>query len=256
MSNKPNSAEAKDEFERMKDPAYDPTDDPKYIRKEFRYGIMDTKATTVASSYAAGKASTLIYDAPISKEGLKCFHLAMSICSPFSCMICNHEALYKYTFHRIYDDHVESNVPMSCLCWVMDMTSIAYLDRDWAQKFEQAGLCSPGFTHCMLCPDGCGKCGTTAIGHGATNGVCCAGGRRIDTPMLPMGCRGGPCLFGFCPVGNEQWICFPFVEKDGLDTFIQKLTDQRAAMVEAHKVVAGKAGLADAPAEGEQSRDA
>lgn len=248
------------ELERMKDPAYDPTDDPTYIRKEFRYGIMDTKSSTIAATYAAGKSSTLVYDAPISKDGLRCFHLTMSICSPMSCMICNHDALAKYTFHRIYDDHVESNIPMSCLCWVMDMTTVSYFDRDWAAKFEQAGPCLPVFTHCMLCPDGCGMCGTTAIGHGATNGVCCAGGRRFASPLVPAGtgaCLGGPCLFGFCPIGNEQWVCFPFVDKDGLDTFIQKLTDQRAAIVEAHKVVAGKVvGVAAAPAEGEQSRDA
>ncbi len=245
----------KDEFDRMTDPTYDPTDDPKYIRKEFRY-TRDVHASNITAGYAAGKASTLIYDAPLDADGLKCFHLCQTLMNPLSCALCNSAALSKYTFHRIYDDHIETNIPTSCLFWIMDNTSVAYFDRDWAQKFEKADICQPVCTHCMICPDGCGMCGATVIGHGTTNGICCAGGRRTGVSCVPgASCSGGPCLLAIGPIGASQWFCFPFIQPGEANTFIEKLTAQREVIATANNIVVGKAGLTSAPDAADQSRE-
>jgi hypothetical protein len=168
--------------------------------------------------------------------------------------MCNSAALSKYTFHRIYDDHIETNIAMSCCCWVMDLTNVYYLDRDFAQNFETAGPCAPVCTHCTPFPDCCGMYGKTVIAHGATNGVCCAGGRRIQ-PDIASCFVGGPLLFGFCPIGNEQWVCFPFIDPESAPTFIDKLATQRAEIAAQHNVVVGGQAVADAPATEVQSRD-
>lgn len=244
--------------ELMKDPAYDPTDncapygDSSYTRIEFTF-VDKTFASTIAATYSKGKSSNFVYEAPIDAQGLKCIHLCATIANPLSCTYCNHDALKKYTFHRIYDDHVETNMASSCLCWVVDNTQVYYLDRDWAQEFEVAGLCTPTFTHCGRAWDCFGLFGASVIGTGATNGVCCPGARRIAVPLCGM--ADGPLFFGFCPIGNKQWVAFCAVDKEKKMEFVDKLNFQRSAIVSQFKVEPGAAGLPKPAAASEQARE-
>lgn len=94
--------------------------------------------------------------------------------------------------------------------------------------------------------------GASVIGTGATNGVCCPGGRRIATPLCGM--ADGPLFFGFCPVGNKQWVAFLAVDREKKSEFVDKLTAQRAAIKSQFNVEAGTAGL-NKVASSEQARE-
>jgi len=254
-------AKTREHLEKMKDPTYDPTDNSypygtrDYVRFEFR-PLTGALNTTIASEYKASKASQLVYDAKLDPAGVKCYHLCITLGHPFSCAICNSDALAKYTFHRIYDDHVESNIPTSCLCWIVDNTRVFYLDRDWAEHAAFAGFCSPICTHNCPFPDCFGKCGSTVIGHG---GVHCGDvGRPIAAwfnmhQLIPT--VGGPCLPACCPLGTDQWVCFPFLDAADKETFRQKLESQRAQIKNQYQFEKGKASsLQKAAADGNQSR--
>ena len=246
-------AAAKARMEKLKDVAYDPYTDPNYVRPEFAL-VADTKASTIASEYKQGKASNLIYEAKLSEKGLDCRFLCNSLGNLASCSYCNRQILKKYAFHRIYDDHVETNIPSSFCCWIVDNTQVFYFDRDWATDFQKAGICTPVCTHCGGGWDCFGLFGSTAIGFGATNGECCPGGRRIGVPITICQNSGGPMLFGCCPIGNAQYAFFAHVDPASVDEFVEKLKAQRAQIKAQHNVEVGKAGLQQVAA-ADQSRE-
>lgn len=250
---------SKEEMMALKDLTSDPSDNrapygtKNYIPPEYRF-VKGVYSTTIAAQYKVGKVSKLIYDVPLSPSGMRCYHLCMTCMNPCSCTLCNSAALQKYSFTRIYDDHVETNVATSCCMWISDNTSVYYLDRDWAQNFELASPCLPAFTHCTPFPDCCGLFGKTVIGHGKIRAICSAGGRPIAAS--PMDCyAGGPlCCFGMLPFGNEQWACFPFVEPEHTEAFIDHLKRQRAEMETKHNIVAGSMPIVNAPETHTQER--
>lgn len=212
-----------------------------FVRTEFGF-ITNVRANNIQRTFKAGKQSTLIYKAKKDKDALKCLHLYMGICAPCTCAICHSKTLTKYTYTHLYDDRIQTNVPGSLCCWIMDNTRVYYLHGDWAQEFETAGICTPCFTHCSF-PNK--NFGAVAIGHGKVNFVMNPGARRLAPPLLrscgcsPQ-CQGGP-FFGECCTFlpcSEDWVCFPFL-KDPED-FISKAKEQRAKITEQYDITPGK----------------
>lgn len=227
----------------------DPTDNiapygtKDYVRKEFSF-VANTRANTLARNYKAGKQSTLIYRAKIDKTALKCVHCYMTCCAPCTCAMCHSKVLTKYTFTHLYDDRIETNIPISFCCWIGDNTRVYYLDRDFAQHWDTAGPCTPCFTHCS-CPNK--KFGKAVIGYGGVNFIMNPGARRLAVPLIKScgcspACQGSP-FFGECCTFLPQacvkdWVCFPFIDDD--DELISKIKAQREIIVQQYNIVPGK----------------
>jgi hypothetical protein len=212
------------------------------VRKEFGL-VAGTRANTLARLYKEGKRSTIIYKAKKDKDAIKCMHVYMCCCAPCTCALCHTKELSKYTYTHLYDDRIESNVPISVCCWISDNTRVFYLDRDFAARWTVAGPCTPCCTH-NSCPNK--KFGGAVVAHSESLNFCCTpGSRRIVHGVGSSGtCEclktGGPCLGECCTClpCQYEWVCFPFMKDP--ETFVQKAREQREKIVQQYNIVFGK----------------